>query len=318
MVEVFEWVFFSKVPSHDAFLNVSKIGGARQVPNLHVLLDSVSNLNDSTSGAWDVAFNVEETPVMVYSYNPLVQHRGVPVAELACHLLALPDFARILALADGPWQSVSLRVTVTRLLTTEVPPLHCALVALSFGDSLHVHKLAWFEVAWPEHEANRKQVLRSDLELTQEGLWRQTMLQEMASIGLQQLLHSLLSDADLERIEPVLRLLYLSHLAPVDLDHRARHMLTPSVPELSHANLESKDSSPSRVHVDGLCLLDIEVLVDGVFERPVRVALHTHAIFLRTDLAVINNHVLRAVCITHVVQLLHRERLRHRGCEPTS
>ena len=153
------------------------------------------------------------------------------------------------------------------VLTAEVPSLHRSLVALTLGDCLHIDELSNAEMSRTESIADRQEVLRSYRELYQLPLGREVILQEVACLRFGQVLQSLLSAAHLYGIPAIFFFrLDLSDLAPVYLNHRAGHELSPFVPEMSHPYLVPEEPHSSRLSRDWCRLLYREVLVDLIFK----------------------------------------------------
>lgn len=89
----------------------------------------------------------------------------------------------------------------------------------------------------------------------------------MTSLRLPQILHSLFSDTDLNRVNTILlKSLDLCDLAPVNLDDGAWHDLTPLVPEMSHADLVTIEANSSALAISGSSLLQLKLLIDFVLE----------------------------------------------------
>ena len=92
-------------------------------------------------------------------------------------------------------------------------------------------------------------------------------LEEMTSLRLFQVLHSLLTDANLNGINPVLlESLDLSDLASINLKDGAWHDLTPLVPEVSHSNLVPEETYSSGIAIRGSSLLNLVLLIDFVLK----------------------------------------------------
>ena len=92
-------------------------------------------------------------------------------------------------------------------------------------------------------------------------------LEEMTSLRLFQVFHSLLTDANLNGIDPVLlESLDLSDLASINLKDGAWYDLTPLVPEVSHSHLVPEETHSSGIAIRGSSLLNLELLIDFVLK----------------------------------------------------
>ena len=153
------------------------------------------------------------------------------------------------------------------ILTAEVPSLHGSLITLTLGDCLYINKLADAEVTRTHSITYWQEVLRGDWEFSQVTLRWQVVLEEMTCLGLAQVFEAFLPTADLNRIDSVFfKGLYLSDLASVKLDDCARNDLTPFVPEMSHTNFVSDQTSTLSITRSWGCLLDGELRVDLIFK----------------------------------------------------
>lgn len=133
---------------------------------------------------------------------------------------------------------------------------------------MDVDPLSNFEVSWSQAVANRQEVLRRDLELGQVGLGRQVELQEVADLGLVDLMGRLVADANLNRIDAVFLLrFHLGHLASVQLDDGARDQGAPLVPKVGHSDLVADHSGALAIPTRGLRHFQLRILlVDLVLE----------------------------------------------------
>lgn len=105
MQEGLEGISFSPLPSPKiALLFVAPRYKSRvvEVPNLFVnFLDGISDFHESADRSRDITFDEKEAFFVVDADDALIHHGGVLTTEATGHLLALPDFARVLALSDG-------------------------------------------------------------------------------------------------------------------------------------------------------------------------------------------------------------------------
>eukprot|EP00356_Strombidium_inclinatum_P003814 CAMPEP_0170494144 /NCGR_PEP_ID=MMETSP0208-20121228/14474_1 /TAXON_ID=197538 /ORGANISM="Strombidium inclinatum, Strain S3" /LENGTH=164 /DNA_ID=CAMNT_0010770155 /DNA_START=376 /DNA_END=870 /DNA_ORIENTATION=+ len=155
------------------------------------------------------------------------------------------------------------------LLSTEVPSLHGSLETLTLADGLHVHELSDLEVEGSHEEADGQEALRRNGELSQVLLGRDAVLQEMANLGLSQLLEVGLAATDLDGVDTVLlHGLNLGNLAAIHLEDSAHHHLAPTVPVMSATHLVGEEAGTLRKAVDGLGFNQIAevLLVDGIAE----------------------------------------------------
>jgi len=130
------------------------------------------------------------------------------------------------------------RIAVRSLLSAEVPPLHDALEPFALACSLHINPLTKLEMSRTQQIANWQEILRSDWKLGQVSLWRQPILQIVASLWLLDLEKWLVTASNLDGVVTFCLLsLNLDDLAPVNLEHSTGHMHAPSVPEMSAPDL---------------------------------------------------------------------------------
>jgi hypothetical protein len=112
-----------------------------------------------------------------------ILNRDALVAEVAGHLLAFEDLARILALAGGAVRTVRNRDAVCGAQAAEVPALHGAGEALADADASDINLLARDEVLGRDHRADRQQVIFRDAEFANDRLRLHLGARELTTIS---------------------------------------------------------------------------------------------------------------------------------------
>ena len=125
----------------------------------------------------------------------------------------------------------------------EVPALHAAGEALAGGGARDVDELAGDEVVGRDLGADRDERVVGDAELGELALRLDLGDGETAALGLRDVLHLGLADADLQRGVAVLVLGAVGdHLALVDLENRDGHMFARIREDAGHADLLCNDA----------------------------------------------------------------------------
>lgn len=88
---------------------------------------------------------------------------------------------------------MSLGVSMSGILSREIPSFHYTLVSLTFAIRLHVYKLANTKMRWTKRIAYWQEVLLSNLELSQVLLWGKTILQKVTGLWFLKILKILLT-----------------------------------------------------------------------------------------------------------------------------
>jgi hypothetical protein len=131
----------------------------------------------------------------------------------------------------------------------------------------------------------------------------------MTSLRLFQVLHSLLTDTDLNGIDPVLlESLDLSDLASINLKDGAWYDLTPLVPEISHSYLVSDQTSPLDLTILRGSLLKMVLLVDLILKRHKCFSLVCQAMSVGCgERTVVKDLCLLEVLVTNLMELCNRQ-----------
>ena len=184
------------------------------------------------------ALDKNKTALHIHAEHGQIEGGDVVLAQVASHLLALEDLARVLALAGRAVRAVRYRDAVGGAQAAEVPALHRAGEALADGDAGYVHLLARHEVVGGELGAHVDQVVLGDAELDHVALGLDQRLGEVAALGLGGVLGLLGARAELEGDVAVLVLGALGgDLAALEAEHGHGHMGPRLVEEAGHAEL---------------------------------------------------------------------------------
>ena len=81
------------------------------------------------------------------------------IAQAASHLFALEDLSWELAVTDGTWKAMRLRVAVRVVLLSKVPSLDGTCETFTDGCSLNIDELADLKVTRAQTVAHRQEVL---------------------------------------------------------------------------------------------------------------------------------------------------------------
>jgi hypothetical protein len=173
---------------------------------------------------------------------------------------------------------MSSTITVSSVLTTEIPSLHSTLITLTLGHRFNVNILADLEMSWPQAVSDRDKHVWSDFELSKVLLRRQVVLQQVTYLSLVHMLEVWLTSAHLDSVSAIFFLRKdLSYLAPVHLDDGAWNLLAPLVVVVSAPHFVSDQASSLAVSRHGFVFFQLILRVDLVLERFVCVYLTSEA-----------------------------------------
>ena len=119
------------------------------------LLDGVSDAHNTCDWSRYATKHIQEGTFRVDFRHSLVEHSCRLESESSCHLFSLENLARELGIAYRASFAMRLGVSVGRVATREIPPLHCASSALADRCSLDIDPLADPEMARTKAVANR-------------------------------------------------------------------------------------------------------------------------------------------------------------------
>ncbi|CAO98209.1 Conserved hypothetical protein [Erwinia tasmaniensis Et1/99] len=102
-------------------------------------LHSWFNDKVATGSTGNCTFNQQQVALSVNAYHVQALNGYTFVTQLACHFLAFKHFARSLVLTDRTRNAVRQGVTVSRILSTEVPAFYSTGKTFTFRCSSHVN-----------------------------------------------------------------------------------------------------------------------------------------------------------------------------------
>ena len=158
-------------------------------------LRRVAHFNPAAFGAGHSATDKQKSALGIDADDLQILSGDALVTEVAGHLLAFEDLARILALAGRAVRAVRDRDAVRGAQAAEVPALHGAGEAFTDADAGDVNLLAGDEVLSGNHRADRQQIVFADAEFAHDRLRLDLGARELAALGLAVLFFALVAPA---------------------------------------------------------------------------------------------------------------------------
>ena len=215
----------------------TELAGLRHVGRQR-LLDRVTHEDPAAGRPWHGAFDQDQPALDIGLHDPQVERRDAVDAHVTGHLLVLEGLAGVLAAAGGTVRAMRNRDAVGGAQTAEVPALHRPGEPLAGRGAGDVDELTDQEMIGRDLGADRQETIFRHAELRQLHLRLDIGDREATTLGLRDVLHLGMADAELDgRIAVHVHRAMRDDLTAVDLQDSDGHMLAGVLEHPRHPHL---------------------------------------------------------------------------------